>query len=116
MFLIIDTDTRLKIYLPNVVDPGIVTKVLMSIIMEIVKMNYEIILDNVGSGSLILYITVTKYVRQNRRHFVESLGRFLVFLITKGEIDFGVADYVEAVVSTSDPLIDYCKHLIYLFK
>lgn len=84
--------------------------------MEIVKMNYEIILDNVGSGSLLLYITVTKHVQLNQNQFAKRLGTFLVFLITKGEIDFGVTDYVEAVVSTSDPLIDYCKHLIYLFK
>jgi hypothetical protein len=46
------------VYLPGVIDPAIVAKMLASMIMEIVEMNYEIILDNVGVGSLVLYLTV----------------------------------------------------------
>ena len=99
-------------YLPGVIDPSIVAKMLTSIIMEIVQMNYEIILDNVGVGSLVLYLTVPGKNIQGKDKFLKDFETFLLGLITGVHISFSAPMDVEAIIVISDPLIDYCKFRI----
>lgn len=107
-----DTETKLKVYLPDVVDPAVVTTILTSMIMDIIKMNYEIILDNVGEGSLVLYITVSFKRILNCKHFLEALVKFLICVIVKANIQFSNQTDVDAIVVVSDPLIDHVFHKI----
>lgn len=100
----------MKIYLHGVDDPETVCKVLSAIVMDIMKMNYEILLDNFGQGSLVLYITVTKKAR-NEERFINHLKHFLTNIMEKGKIVFTVPGSTSAVIVISDPLIDHCKFL-----
>lgn len=72
-------------------------------------MNYEIILDNVGAGSLVLYLTIPGKNIQGQDKFLKDFETFLLGLIMRANIPFSAPMLVEAIIVISDPLIDYCK-------
>lgn len=111
IFILTEDSTRMKIYIHGVVDPKTVIKVLSAMVMEIMKMNYEIVLDNVGLGSVILYITVLNKATTEEKRFLSQLESFLLYIIDKGKIDFRFPGNIAVVVVISDPLIDHCKFL-----
>ena len=75
-------------------------------------MNYEIILDNVGAGSLVLYLTVPGRNIQGQDKFLKDFEALLLGLIIRADISFSAPMLVEAIIVISDPLIDYCKFRI----
>ena len=103
---------KLKVYLPGVIDPANVGKIITSIRMEIVQMNYQIILDNVGVGGLVLYLTVPGTNIQGKDKFLKDFETFLLGLMTRVNISFSPPTDVEVVIVISDPLIDSCKFRI----
>lgn len=77
--------------------------------MEVLHHNFDIILDNVGVGSLVLFATVKKEATTKEQVFLKHVKQLVCYLIDKGKIQFKDPKETDLVVVLSDPFIDYGK-------